>query len=427
MNPLKYLLSKASKKSIDADSAAFLKGVLDNELATLEMQSAAKAEAGPSVILTPAVPLPACDAVGWFGGAPSLPNEVEWPEVAGTPLCFVAQINLAQLPQNIWSGVGPRHGYFSFFVHPTDVKAKVLHVDGALSKRQGPSPVSSNWFRNHYDKRPPVSEYFPQWPVQLIGNVGQLPEPAGWRKGQAPGFPKPFKDEKLDLRNPAHQPYDERTLDALVEILDKVLESRLISIARLLETKKLKDDVAAALSNLQVDVQSAHQSYSEIKEDMSPYRQAYDRDALAPHLHALNGLQSGSTTYHRDDEEGYAEIQVSKGKLIHQALGFLQILERHAKYTYLESPEKLTPEAKKRFETIWAFDAIHERGGMSHPPKGFIYTAHGPESPNEVLLELPTSDLLGWIWGDMYSVVLTVARNDLANGTLDNVSVDITN
>lgn len=64
---------------------------------------------------------------------------------------------------------------------------------------------------------------------------------------------------------------------------------------------------------------------------------------------------------------------------------------------------------------------------MSHPPKGFIYTPYGPSSPNEVLLELPTSDLLGWIWGDAYSVVLIIARNDLANGKFDNIIVDITN
>ena len=64
---------------------------------------------------------------------------------------------------------------------------------------------------------------------------------------------------------------------------------------------------------------------------------------------------------------------------------------------------------------------------MSNPPLGFIYRPHGQSTPNEVILELQTSDLIGWIWGDIYSVVLTIARKDLAKGRYDNIMVDITN
>ncbi|CTQ52945.1 hypothetical protein LP7551_01465 [Roseibium album] len=427
MNLFKRLFSKSPKKTVDPEAAAFLKSLLENELTTTEMQQAAKSEAGPSVILTPAVPLPTKNTIGWFGGAPALPSELDWPEIEGTPLCFVAQINLAELPQNIWSGVGPRQGNFAFFIHPTETRAKVLHIDGLLETKQGQSPMLSYWFRNHHDKRPPVNTHFPQWPVHLTGHVGELPEPAGWHKGNAPGFSEPFKNEEFDLANPAHQPFDETTLDALIELIDEVLERRLNSTAMFLETKKLRDDVACALNALQAKVQTAHDRFLEIKEGVAPFRETFDRVGVLRYLQALNELTFGDTNYRRNDEEGYAEIEVSTGKLIQYASRFLRILERHAKYAYLDDPEKLSEEAKARFEIIWAFDAIHERGGMSHPPKGHIYTPHGPSSPNEVLLELPTSDLLGWIWGDMYSVIFTIARDDLAKGKLDNIIVDITN
>ena len=60
-------------------------------------------------------------------------------------------------------------------------------------------------------------------------------------------------------------------------------------------------------------------------------------------------------------------------------------------------------------------------------PVGHLYTPFGPGTENEVLLELRTSDLLGWCWGDMYTVVLFVARNDLAAGRFDRISAEITN
>ena len=427
MNLFKRFFPKQSKKGIGPDAKEILARILENELATMEMQSTARTDAGPYAILTPAVPLPAKDAVGWFGGTARLPKELAWPEIEGTPLCFVAQIDLAQVPQNIWSGAGPRHGQLAFFIHPTATKAKVLHVDGALQKRSGPSPVSSHWFRKHYDKRPPVSAYFPEWPVRLTGNVGELPEPAGWRKGCAPSFPDPFEKETLNLADRAHHPFDEATLEALLKQCDGALNSRLGAIEKLLETKKLKEDVGTALRTLHAEVVSSYKRFSEIKRSLGPCCKAFDKERIVPYMNALGDLPLGHTTYRRDDEEGYAEIEVSWGKLSSYAAGYLRILERHAKYTYLEAQKKLTAEARARFETIWAFDAVHERGGMSHPPKGFVYTPPGPLSPNEVLLELPTSDLIGWIWGDMYSVVLTVARDDLANGKLDNILVDITN
>lgn len=87
-------LFRPAEKEHSPEVEKLISGLLENELATMEMQGDAKAQASPSAILTPAVPLPATDAAGWFGGAPRLPKDLAWPEIKGTPLCFVAQIDL---------------------------------------------------------------------------------------------------------------------------------------------------------------------------------------------------------------------------------------------------------------------------------------------------------------------------------------------
>ena len=69
----------------------------------------------------------------------------------------------------------------------------------------------------------------------------------------------------------------------------------------------------------------------------------------------------------------------------------------------------------------------HSPSLLVHVPTGHIYSPFGPGSPNEVLLELPTSTLAGWTWGDSYSIVFIIKRADLASGNFDNVVFDITN
>lgn len=227
----------------------------------------------------------------------------------------------------------------AFFIHPEDTEVVVLHVDGALEEKQGPSPMSSYWFRKYYDKSPPVSEYFPQWPVQLTGNVGELPEPAGYQKGKAPGFIQPFVYEKFDFSNPAHHPFDETTLDLLIEELDKALESRLTFNTQNLKTKKLKESGHAALKRHQIELQAVHKGFSVIKESLAPYCEAFDYAGVVPHLHALDRLDCGDMTNKRDDKEGFSKTGTPKGRLSQYAKYYLRVLERHAKYAYVEAPE----------------------------------------------------------------------------------------
>ena len=53
-----------------------------------------------------------------LGGSPSLPPGVEWPSWKGTPLAFLAQIDLSELPRPIPMDDWPSDGILYFFYHP---------------------------------------------------------------------------------------------------------------------------------------------------------------------------------------------------------------------------------------------------------------------------------------------------------------------
>jgi len=53
-----------------------------------------------------------------LGGLPSLPDDLEWPSWKGTPLVFLAQIDLSELPRPILMDDWPSDGVLYFFYHP---------------------------------------------------------------------------------------------------------------------------------------------------------------------------------------------------------------------------------------------------------------------------------------------------------------------
>ncbi|MBA4009927.1 MAG: hypothetical protein C0486_14245 [Erythrobacter sp.] len=90
----------------------------------------------------------------WIGGLPMLPDAIEWPrqssraypDKGAIPLNFIAQIACADLPADLWGGLGPRHGWLVFFApRPADgprgdySPMRVLHT--AELGRERPAPA----------------------------------------------------------------------------------------------------------------------------------------------------------------------------------------------------------------------------------------------------------------------------------------------
>jgi hypothetical protein len=88
----------------------------------------------------------------WFGGVPSLPEGMDWPSFDGSPASFLAQISLDGLPETLWQGIGPRHGWLVFFTDPQCCTSiAVRHVSGRVEPRPQPQGVAQNW---HWNTQP---------------------------------------------------------------------------------------------------------------------------------------------------------------------------------------------------------------------------------------------------------------------------------
>ncbi|WP_292546564.1 DUF1963 domain-containing protein [Mesorhizobium sp.] len=419
-------------------AAGLVRGIVENEVATFEVLANARNIEEPYVLLTPVVPLPAQQSAGWFGGAPCLPDDVAWPEIEGEPLRFVCQIDLSALPQNIWSGLGPRKGWLAVFLHAEETAhaeetvPKVLHVDGELKWRDGPGQADAVWFRPRSSKgRLPVQAHTPRWPIMISEHVGQPPPPTGWRKGKAPGLPNPRHAQFPDLSNAAFHPFNEATLAALLNAIEDQFSLGRTHIDGLLK-RKHRDEGRTQLESMQLEASRSMGRFSHIRDLLIPFTKDFQRAPIQDLLAQIADIPFRYVRYLKDDEDGYAFFSSSTLRLCEKPVGqwwytYADQLYRHAVCAYTRAPETLHPELRSRMEMIWQFDALHERGAMGHAPVGHVYTPHGPATPNAVLLELRTSDMVGWIWGDMYSIVLFISRDDLANGNFDNVTFEITN
>ncbi len=122
------------------------------------------------------------DANSWIGGLPKMPVEVEWPHAKPKkPLHFMAQIKCADLPHELWGGLGPRTGWLLLFADMealTDqIKrpfARVLHI-AELGPEAAPPPGLYFARSNVGDVSklkgtlPGVQRrHFRKWPIDLV-------------------------------------------------------------------------------------------------------------------------------------------------------------------------------------------------------------------------------------------------------------------
>lgn len=163
-----------------------------------------------SVILLRQVPIRYDDpARSWLGGLPRMPDDIEWPRTeAGAPLQFVAQVCCADLPKEMWGGIGPREGWLLLFVDCYSMEAdnhsgnvQVLHIRKLGPERDSPEDMGT--YRNAMGDfidyhtpviRPGIPKMWRRWPVDVV--VQDVPEPEEYN-GEMVWAPKPVDPEKL--------------------------------------------------------------------------------------------------------------------------------------------------------------------------------------------------------------------------------------
>lgn len=418
---------------------------LEPDVASIARQSERPKRERPYVVLTPIVPKPVRAASGWFGGHPCLPSRTPWPEVDGEKGLFLCQIDLAFLPQNIWHGLGPRSGHLAFFLHPTMVNPAVLHVDGALEKRIGPPQCGADWFWPRDINRKLISPNKTNicWPINIASRVGPLPETMYMKKGQSPSLPDASKNEAFDIRQPEFQPFHSASLKLLVDQTNKRIAWSLKEAEKLVGQERLTSETRSRAEAYLFDLQQKTADIDVfLKTHINPLISQFNARAFRQLTEALSDMWIPTSRYRGTDKDGtplaeFDRLSLFKsesGSLVH--LNYLDHLKQYALALYDPNPTALSPAHRSRFEGIWAFEAKYETGAMGHAPlgqfgvpygSGVIEIPYGPGTEYEVLLELPSSDLVGWTWGGEYHIVFLIKHDDLARGDFSKVISRVTN
>ena len=143
-----------------------------------------------SVVLRRQVPPRAEAPRSWLGGLPMMPAHVAWPrsisaeypERGERPLHFVAQVACADLPPQLWDGLGPRHGWLLLFVDPNHFEPlgpdalRVVHIESLGPERAAPvdlGPVDDGEHHgfddyDYYRSPADVPSTWRRWPVDLV-------------------------------------------------------------------------------------------------------------------------------------------------------------------------------------------------------------------------------------------------------------------
>ena len=410
-------------------SREFLKDLIGYQIDTEKMKDSARASRIPAVIIKPQIPIDNNVSVGWFGGRPALPKGVAVPEKNGEKLIFVGQINLSKIPKDIWSGLGPRSGWLAFFLpEKSPLKPTVLHFKEPLSEVFAGDTYKAEWTRIH-DFKEPRQYLLPRWPVNIeIISVNELHNISIHNMRQ--------RDYTGSLIDTAYYPFNVETKSLLLRCLSECIINVTKNIIRFPQMRKLSAEDAAWFEQQRLNMLSTFERFFELEGLINANRQISE-EHVAEWVEQLSKFSICDYQYLRNDKEGYCELNLHEAKLLDKQPDWSQHgrwwqkycdgLASHALKEYTSETNVLPIKLRERLENVWKNETPLGLGIMSHAPRGHIYTPHGPDSPNEVLLELHTSRLAGWIWGDCYSVVFLIKRSDLEKGDFSSIMFDITN
>ena len=411
------------------EGGKFIAEFLGYQSDTDRMKDAARSSQRNIAILKPQIPIGVGPIAGWFGGNAAMPQGTVWPEEGGQKLLFVGQIDLSALPKDLWGGVGPRSGWLGIFLSEKGpLKPSILHFDGPLVEVKAPIPNDADWTRI-FDFKEPATFALPKWPLIVETRPGnELHDSDAHGATESP--------EQCTLVDPAYHPFDRQTVALLCSALEDAVTRLARDIVRFPAMKKLRPADAAWFEGKRAEVLDTFVRFFEIEGRMRSEGKV-DPASITSFIGELADLNAYRKEYTRTDGDGYAELILKETKLLDwQPKGsdlklwwllYEAGLTNHAIKAYTSTPTDLPTALRERVEAKWRSETHEGLAAMGHAPLGHIYTPHGPESPNEVLLEIHTSNIAGFIWGDCYSLVLLIDREALRRGDFSNVAVDITN
>lgn len=431
-----------------------------------------------SVRLVPQVPIHQPEnATAWLGGGARLPEGFDWPDEEGIKLQLIAQFDCASLPANVWEGLGPRHGWLAIFLNPRTAKPFVAHFADAGSYQASPAIdtdcaiVGLSMRPSKHDDRPLPVPAFPRWPVDVVTvlNGENDPRQEGWSNIHHARYA-----EQWDVTEPRFHPIDWPSAQVLMEMALKTVEKRLARhpLPKFLEPQMLaeaeaKIEVARAegadagkllAMKLTLDEHKAlakvaafsREHGEAIAEKLTALKASvnslaatkpFSIDLITPilaEMKQIEWLAKSVPPLYRNGKQLTPEQRAEEGVSVrslpitahHQdgltfAHSYVNYLHDRAKHLYAADPASLPDALRADCETLWKDQAAHDMGGLGHVPWGYV---HEFDSGQDVtLLELPSSNLMNWQFGDVDHLVLTLKKADLAQGRFDQVLMQVSN
>jgi len=412
-----------------------------------------------SVRLVPQIPIRDQQAPrSWLGGRPRLPAAIPWPEIDGTPCDFMAQIALADLPAGVWHGSGPRKGWLALFLHPTRYEHRLLFVPELGPARAAPKPQAAQdgWYnpyglhRNDALQERYLLRALPQWPVDIVPAGEAAQDERTGDDAASSLYGKGF-----DLADPAHHPFDWPGMLALVDCAVAALETRFgteIPSPNVLEQQLAGLEARLAAGAPPDEAGRTSQPYTaaqiaEIEHHAAGLRELIPAAAEGRRMGvaALTAVRQIAMDVHEQAgrlpfSPERAEALLTRLRAIHwmhvlrpTATRFetlvlpITVHHRHAslfawayhvlhfdmaRHAYCRDTASLPAATRAFYEPLWrglGMKSVPQLGGF---PRSHVHQF----SPDEhvMVLELPSNELMGWMFGDVDNVVLMMTREQIA-------------
>ncbi len=461
--------ARLSTSRPDAESRKMAEAMLTGVLAQVRHEQELSDGTWPeplSVRLVPQIPIRDRPSPrSWLGGRPRMPADMSWPEVEGTPCDFITQIALADLPAELWNGSGPRQGWLAFFLHPTRYAERLVHVPELGVPRDPPSPPAAQdgWYNpygwRHKDALQAryMHRALPEWPVDVVAS-----RPGDPARDEAAGdASSALYKSGFDLADPAYHPFDWPSMLALMDSAVAALEfqfgTEIPSPNQLeLQFTGLQERLAAGAPRVEagkpaqrytpeqiVEMQHRAQGLRELipasAEARTLGRAALDAvRQIAAEMHADSISQSFSAAraqqllarmkainwikvLRRRDPQGRPGAELIETMVqpitVHHPDAVLFAWDYHvlhfdmARHAYCHAVDNLPAAVRVRYEPLWIDLATKSEPRLGGFPRAYV-RAFSPDV-DVVLLDLPSNQLMGWQFGDVDSVVLTMRLDEI--------------
>ena len=464
-------ITPAERKLVDNLIASAISQVLHEQ----EMVEARGRE--PFLVrLAPQVPVRDRDeAVGWIGGGARLPVGMDWPATGDSAHQLLVQVDCSQLPTGLWEGLGPRRGWLAIFLDPQTVKAKVLHFPDAGEFRSSPPALKSCSILG-YDgcKRAEASNYtwgFARWPIDIIPVEHGRDDP--YRPGKSKILHERYRT-RHDIVAEHRWPFDWSTAqmmmdsalsayegrgstglpdflkpEALAKSKQTIVEAERAGAApeQLADMRINHDERCAMVAVLEFNSKNCAAIVDRLralkaKVETMAASEAFSSDAIGAvvtEMKAMVWTHKSVPPPYRDGKKLSGVQRLTEGVQIFAlpltthdpsaapswVFDFETRLLEAAKQVYLQDPTALSPTLVADCEEAWRDQAAREMVSMGHVPQGYVHEYD--ESEDVTLVELPSSDLIGWMFGDVDHLVVTIKKADLSRGDFSAPLVQVTN